>query len=283
MAKVFQIVNDTCYWLTPYESVEETKDKYPEDCIFIEAPDKVTEGWGYKEQDEDGNPLTGDDRFIPPVPPEGWIYDEETGAFFPESELPNLLKIVQDAKQEENKAKFAEFLDNHPITWVDGKQYGVTMEDQSEIQLNMSQYQVNMALKEAQVQSGTPAESIPDPVLEWHAIHEACTAWTVAELSALVNAISTFVYPYYRKMQDYKVAIYNSTDRAAILAMNFEYKLETDDAENGEAAGEAATDENVTVDETTGTDNTGTEESTETTDTTESSGEETTEEVSGTV
>jgi hypothetical protein len=39
------------------------------------------------------------------------------------------LDNAKDMKQEENKTLFAEYLASHPLTWVDGKQYGVTSED----------------------------------------------------------------------------------------------------------------------------------------------------------
>ena len=207
MAKVFQIVNDMCYWLTPYNSVEETVGRYPADCIFVEAPDKVNEHWGYREFDDEGNPLEGDARFIVPTPPEGWLYDEETGTFYPESDVPIRLERAKEAIQGYNKAMLAEFLNAHPLTYIDGKKYGVTMEDQTEIQLNISQYQIQVAA------------GVENPILEWHAIHEACTPRTLEEMSALALAISAFVYPYFRLMQEYKVQIYACETIAEVEAM----------------------------------------------------------------
>ena len=45
----------------------------PSNGFVVEAPDWVFEGWGY-----------ADGKFLRPVPPPGWIYDDETGAFFRE-------------------------------------------------------------------------------------------------------------------------------------------------------------------------------------------------------
>ena len=238
MSKVFQIVNGMCHWQTPYHSVEETVGKYPTDCLFVEAPDYVNESWGYQDQDAEGNPITGDDRFIKPIPPEGWVYDDETGTFYPEADIPVILERTQEAKQAENKAKFAEFLANHPLTWVDGKVYGVTMEDQTEIQLNISQYQI-------QVQAG-----IENPVLEWHAVHEGCQPWTIENLSALVLSISEFIYPWFRKMQDYKTQIYACTNKADVMAIELIYKTEeelaAEEAANTTVNGEGTVEETVT-------------------------------------
>ena len=40
---------------------------------FVEAPDYVFPGWGY---------INGE--FMKPQAPEGWLYDDETGTFYPE-------------------------------------------------------------------------------------------------------------------------------------------------------------------------------------------------------
>jgi hypothetical protein len=42
---------------------------------YVETPDYVFPGWGYDETAE------GDDRFVKPTAPEGWIYDEMGGSF----------------------------------------------------------------------------------------------------------------------------------------------------------------------------------------------------------
>lgn len=93
--KVFQIVDHFCYYdATPvHPTLADTEGKYPPDVLFVEAPDNVFEGWGYDGTQE------GDARFIKPTPPEGWLYDDATGTFYPkdgekpkppEDELANL-------------------------------------------------------------------------------------------------------------------------------------------------------------------------------------------------
>ena len=238
--KIFQILNGFCHWQTPFRSLEETKG-FPADCIFVEAPDYVNEQWGYDETKE------GDERFIRPEAPEGWGYDEETGCFYNLDDLPRMLEKAQNSKQTENKMMLARFLEEHPLTWIDGKQYGVTMEDQSEIQLNISQYQIQVAAVEA-------GQDVT-PVLEWHAIHEACVPWTMEELSALVLAISDFVYPWFKKMNEYKARIFACTDRKEVEAINLDYRTDeekaADEAKEAEQNAANSQTEEVNTEETT--------------------------------
>lgn len=83
--KIFQIVDGFCYWdATPqHPTLRSTEELYSPEIIFVEAPDYVFVGWGFDETKE------GNERFIQPEPPEGWLYDEKTGTFYPEDGAPN--------------------------------------------------------------------------------------------------------------------------------------------------------------------------------------------------
>ena len=133
------------------------------------------------------------------------VYNSEEGTF-----IADLDQAKYD-KQEENKKLFAEYLATHPLTWVDGKEYGITQEDQSEISLNINQYQVAVAA------------GVENPTLEWHARHEECQPWALEQLAALSLAISNAVYPKYHQMQDYKTQIFsaNSISELAAIELNF--------------------------------------------------------------
>lgn len=133
-------------------------------------------------------------------------YNQENGTF-----ITDLNQAKYD-KQEENKKLFAEYLATHPLTWVDGKEYGITQEDQSEISLNLNQYQVAVVAE------------VENPTLEWHARHEKCVPWTLEQLSALSLAISNAVYPKYHLMQEYKTQIFgaNSIDELKAIELNYE-------------------------------------------------------------
>lgn len=77
--KVFHVISDICHWdATPqFPSLAATVGCFPETDLFVEAPDYVFEGWGYQGGD-----------FIKPEPPEGWLYDDATGTFYPQGENP---------------------------------------------------------------------------------------------------------------------------------------------------------------------------------------------------
>lgn len=210
--KIFQILNGRCHWQTPFTSLAETVGKFPPDCLFVEAPDYVNEQWGFDETQ------IGDDRFIKPTAPDGWVYDDETGHFYPEGMLEQLLIEAQNSKQGENNNLLSKFLTDHPLTWSDGKQYGVTLADQQEIALNLQSYQIAMSAGEE------------SPTLEWHAIHEACVPWTVENLTALSLAIRSYVYPWYTLNQSYKEQIYAAETVKTVESINLEYKTEEEKA-----------------------------------------------------
>lgn len=78
MSKIFQVYEGHMFKHYPeYTSVADTEGKYAPDILFVEAPDYVFESWGYDETAQ------GDERFIKPIPPDGFLYDEETGTFYP--------------------------------------------------------------------------------------------------------------------------------------------------------------------------------------------------------
>lgn len=141
------------------------------------------------------------------VTPNLYKFDNETQSFIYRYSLDE----AKELKQEKNKLLFAEYLASHPLTWTDGKEYGITMEDQSEISLNLSQYQIA-------IQAG-----VESPTLEWHARHEKCQPWTLENLVALSMSISAAVYPMYRKMQQYKISIYGASSLEELEQVKLDY------------------------------------------------------------
>ncbi|MGJ4851431.1 hypothetical protein ACH6CV_14405 [Bacillota bacterium Meth-B3] len=78
--KCFQILGSFVHWDASrlYPSIADIPpNTYAPDIQFVDAPDFVFEGWGFDADAE------GDARFIQPTPPEGWLYDPETGMFKP--------------------------------------------------------------------------------------------------------------------------------------------------------------------------------------------------------
>ena len=127
------------------------------------------------------------------------------------ADRPDLLPKSQAARQEENKSSLAAWLAAHPLTWSDGKQYGVEEQDQNEMALNLMQYQA-AALAEQ-----------PAP-LEWHAQKEACRTFEQEEYLGLSMAISAYVYPYRRYQEQVKEAIYSAKTVEEVKAVGIDYE-----------------------------------------------------------
>ena len=90
--KVFQIIDGFCHWdaSAVLRRAADAVGRFPESDLFVDAPDCVFEGWGFDSS------LEGDARFIQPIPPEGWLYDEGTGTFYREGDEPGEAPDVWD-------------------------------------------------------------------------------------------------------------------------------------------------------------------------------------------
>lgn len=96
--KVFQILNGFCHWDASnlYTSAEMAAEYYAPDIVFVDAPNYVFEGWAFDESKE------SDDRFLKPIPPEGWEYDDENGTFYqpgwvpPETTEQKVVRLEQE-------------------------------------------------------------------------------------------------------------------------------------------------------------------------------------------
>ena len=82
--KVFQIVSGFCHYdaTRKHQNAADAAKHYSPDTVWVDAPDYVFEGWCYDETKE------GDERFIQPQPPEGWLYDPDSGTFYQEGDIP---------------------------------------------------------------------------------------------------------------------------------------------------------------------------------------------------
>ena len=120
------------------------------------------------------------------------------------------IKQIQKDKQEENKTAFNNYLLAHPYEY-NGKQYGTTLQDQLEINLMLSQAQAMTIGDE-------------EPQVEWHATTEVNEPMSVSDLLAIQAGIKNVVAASYKKMQEYKKAIFDCTDAKTLVEMSFEYE-----------------------------------------------------------
>lgn len=116
------------------------------------------------------------------------------------------IEQIQKDKQEENKTAFNNYLLAHPYEY-NGKQYGTTLQDQLEINLMLSQ-----------------AQAMVEPQVEWHATTEVNESMSVSDLLAIQAGIKNAVAAPYKKMQEYKKAIFDCTDAKVLVEMSFEYE-----------------------------------------------------------
>lgn len=131
--------------------------------------------------------------------------------YVPDSQINDMtLDEYKMCRQEENKMALADFLRTQTVTF-NGKEYGVSEEDQNEMALNLTQYQVLTV-------------SGQDVSLEWHSKREKCEKFTQEEFIELIAMIKAFVYPYYQKMQDIKTAIFNSKNKFELSAIEIKYE-----------------------------------------------------------
>ena len=82
--KIFQILNGICYNDVTYQfnCLRATEGRFSPETVFVEAPDYVFEGWGFDPT------KTSDSRFLKPEAPDGWLYDDATGTFYPKDGVP---------------------------------------------------------------------------------------------------------------------------------------------------------------------------------------------------
>lgn len=142
---IVQIINNRVFWITDMKTLDQAMEIYPPDVLFVDAPGYVTTEWGYDPSKE------GDERFTEPVAPEGFYFDREANVMRPNEMKEVLRKAEYTKKQDENKAKLAAWLDANPIEWKDGKKYGIDFDSQSEISLNLQQYQLQVQIRDNQL------------------------------------------------------------------------------------------------------------------------------------
>lgn len=177
-------------------------------CELLEFPDKFLPEYfkadrraaGFVIIEDDGKRVTA------------CSWDEEAyQAWAAKHPVPDPLPAAQAARQEENKAALAAWLSAHPLTWVDGNVYGVTEEDQTEMALNLQQYQIQ-------------ATAGREVALEWHTQKKQCHTFTAEQYNTLLLAIIDYVYPYRRYQEAIKEQIYSAKTVEEVQAVVIDYE-----------------------------------------------------------
>lgn len=120
------------------------------------------------------------------------------------------LDDVKDYMQKMNKKKLYDFLESSSVQFND-RNYGVTQEDQSEMALNIMQYQIMSQID-------------PEAILEWHSKKEKCVPFTIEEFSTLTIMIKNFIYPRLQHMQEIKEEIYAAVNKQDVLDIVINYE-----------------------------------------------------------
>ena len=126
------------------------------------------------------------------------------------------LEECRECKQQENNIALKAFLEEQTVIF-NGKEYGVSYDDQSEMMANLTQYRLSEEIKKG---SG---------VLEWHAKKEKCQPFSLEDFMELSMLIKLFVYPYVSKCQDIKQQIFNCETKSELKKIKFEYEVIIDD------------------------------------------------------
>lgn len=126
------------------------------------------------------------------------------------AEQPDPLDAVKDARITESKADLEAYLEAHPLTWTDGKQYTITETKQNQLTSKLL-----AATLSAQA-------SIPY-TLTWNDTGEICKEWTLEELSALAFAIDARVTSLVTYQQTQEVAIRNAISQEELDAIVVDY------------------------------------------------------------
>lgn len=145
----------------------------------------------------------------------GMVYNAETGAFnVPEpSEVEPVPADLDAAKKQriaDSKIQLAEWLENHPMQYTDGKYYSVTEEKQSLLNNNLTSFE------RAEV------AGVPYP-LKWNASGEECVEWEYADLVTLSLAIAAYVAPKVAAQQAFEIAINACTTAEELAEVVIDY------------------------------------------------------------
>ena len=124
-----------------------------------------------------------------------WCYSQEKNFYLnPDYLPPDTLTPFKESKIIESKDKLAEWLEDNPMLYTDGKYYSVTAEKQSLLNGNLASYERAKAV------------GVEYP-LKWNSTGSECTPWDYTDLLTLSLTIAGYVAPKVSKQQAIELQI----------------------------------------------------------------------------
>lgn len=152
--------------------------------------------------------LTVEDGVVTAITGNDEAYQAYLASVAPDPEVE--LAAEKAARIQQSKDDLEAYLEAHPITWTDGKQYSITREKQQ--QLTSKILSATLA-----AQTSTPYE------LTWNATGAECTPWTLEELAALAFAIDARVTALVSYQQAQEVAMQAATSMEELEGVTVDY------------------------------------------------------------
>lgn len=183
--------------------------------IIVDENNAITgycEGDGYVEGGVDVKYYP--EGFVEEFAPKKWLYINGEYVLNPDYVEPADEPTLDELKKQrvaDSKLQLAEWLENNPILYTDGKYYSVTEEKQSLLNSNLASY-------ERATNAG-----IPYP-LKWNATGEECTEWEYENLLTLSLAIAAYVAPKVAMQQAVEIEINACTtmEELAEVVINYD-------------------------------------------------------------
>lgn len=121
------------------------------------------------------------------------------------------LNNIKAEKIVESKDRLAEWLENNPMTYTDGKQYSVTAEKQSLLNGNLASYE----------RAKTVGVEYP---LKWNSTGSECTPWDYTDLLTLSLTIAGYVAPKVSKQQEIElqIKVCTTVDEVNEIVINYD-------------------------------------------------------------
>lgn len=128
------------------------------------------------------------------------------------------LSTYRDEAIKRSKVMLAQWLEDNPLLYSDGKYYSVTEEKQSLLNSNLASY-------ERATQAGIEYD------LKWNSTGQPCESWSYNDLLALSLHIAGYVAPKVSMQQSYEIRIKNCSSIEEIDSIVIDYDRNGDESE----------------------------------------------------